>query len=293
MPACTKPIGATPVKVFLKKPLPDEQGSSGKARTFTPQLYKAPAGMNFTTKHLFQIEVIMKALSVQQPFAFEIMNGLKTIEVRSWDTLHRGDLLICSSQKPAFSREEMEEIEDDYDCTLIYGHAICLASLTDVRPVKRGDEEPAIMEEIDPDAYAWVLENARPVVPFPVKGQQGLFNVEDALITVSPFKCNEPVKAKKGVRSQDFGIDLSGWQCRTGHLILMEEEEGEARIHVIWDSASLRRIPIEMVRECEQEGFDWTGMLLRLSEIEKAEARDTPEDVENMIDKIMEDFHGA
>lgn len=230
----------------------------------------------------------MKALTVQQPFAFEIMSGLKTIEVLSWDTLHRGDLLICSSKKPAFSREEMEEIEDDYDCTLIYGKAICLVRLVDVRPMRRGDEEPALMDEIDPEAYSWILEAARPVVPFPVKGQQGLFDVDDNLVTASPFQCNEPVKAKKGARSQDFEMDFSGWQGRTGHLVT--EEEGEIRIHVMWDSVSLRHIPTEVVRECEREGFDWTGILMRLNEIEKATPRDTPQDTEHTIDKILEEI---
>ena len=121
----------------------------------------------------------MKAISVQQPFAFEIMSGLKTIEVRSWDTLHRGDLLICASGKPAFSREEMAELEEEYGCTFLYGQALCLARLVEVRPMQQGDEEEALMDEIDPEAFSWVLEEVRPVVPFPVKGKQGFYEVDD------------------------------------------------------------------------------------------------------------------
>lgn len=229
----------------------------------------------------------MKALSVQQPFAFEIMSGIKTIEVRSWDTLHRGELLVCSSKKPAFSQDEMEEIEDEYGCAFLYGQALCLVRLSDVRPMRKGDEEQALVEKVDPDAYAWVLENARPVVPFPVKAQQGIFQVDDSLITVSPFKYHQSVIVKKGVVAKDFGIDFSGWQGRTGFIVLTDE--GEVRVHVMWDSVSLGKIPLTTIETCEGEGFDWTGVLLRLSEVEEVDARDTLQDVEDALEAILED----
>ncbi|HFC8533055.1 TPA: ASCH domain-containing protein [Neisseria lactamica] len=40
----------------------------------------------------------MKALSVRQPYAFLIGNCEKSIELRSWKTDYRGDLLICASK---------------------------------------------------------------------------------------------------------------------------------------------------------------------------------------------------
>ena len=67
--------------------------------------------------------------------------GIKTIEVKDWDTIHRGDLLICSARKPAFSKDEMEEMEEEYGCTFLYGHALCVVRIIDVRPMKEGDEE--------------------------------------------------------------------------------------------------------------------------------------------------------
>ena len=39
----------------------------------------------------------MKALSVQQPYASLIAHGEKTVEIRSWRTQYRGDLLIVAS----------------------------------------------------------------------------------------------------------------------------------------------------------------------------------------------------
>ncbi len=231
----------------------------------------------------------MKALSVQQPFAFEIMSGAKTIEIRDWDTLHRGDLLICSAGKPAFSREDMEEMEEEYGCTFLYGHAICVVRLVDVRLMRRGDEEKALVNEIDPEAYSWIIEDVRPVVPLPVtfKGKETLFDVDDALISISPFKYDEPVVVKSGTHAHDFGIDFSGWHGRAGDIVVTEEEY--PRIHVTWDSLSLRDIPISVIERCLREGFDWTGVLLRLAEIESAPARDTWEDVLDTIEAIVEE----
>ena len=43
---------------------------------------------------------VLKALSVQQPFANLIADGSKTIEIRTRGTTHRGPLLIVSSKRP-------------------------------------------------------------------------------------------------------------------------------------------------------------------------------------------------
>jgi hypothetical protein len=228
----------------------------------------------------------MKAITARQPSAFEIMSGLKTIEVTTWDTLHRGDLLICASGKPAFSKEEMEEIEEEYGCRFVYGQALCVVRLVDVRPMVKGDAEEALVAEADLDAFSWVLEDARPVVPFPVKSQQGLFDVDDHLVTVSPFRYDETVAVKSGTVARDFGIDFSGWRGRASDIVLTEE--GEPRVRVMWDSLSLKAIPLAVIERCEKDGFDWTGVLLRLTEIEPAELRDTWIDVQDAIESIVE-----
>ncbi len=228
----------------------------------------------------------MKATSIQQPFAFEILSGQKTIEVRDWDSIYRGDLLICSSGKPAFPDEDMEELEEEYGCTFLYGQALCVVRLVDVRLMRKGDEEEAMEDEVDPEAYSWVFEDVRPVVPFPLKGKQGLFDVDENLVTISPFKYDESVVVKKGIHSQDFGIDFSGWQGRVSDIIA---EEGEPRVQVIWDSLTLRTIPLEVIEKCEKEGVDWTGALVRLQEIEHSQPRDTWEDVHDTILDIEEE----
>ena len=46
----------------------------------------------------------MRVLSVKEPFATLILNGIKKIETRSWKTNYRGELFIHASGK-TFAKE--------------------------------------------------------------------------------------------------------------------------------------------------------------------------------------------
>lgn len=117
----------------------------------------------------------MKALSVAPNWGMMILYEYKSIECRSWSTPYRGDLLICTTQKPT------------PDC--IAGHALCVVRLADVVPFKKAHLYDAGMEEVGmppKGSFAWLLEDVRPVRPFRVKGQQGFFDVDDSLIELLP-----------------------------------------------------------------------------------------------------------
>lgn len=103
----------------------------------------------------------MKALSVKQPWANLIAAGAKTIETRTWATDYRGELLIVSSRKPPIEPA---------------GCAVAIANLVDSRPMTREDENAACCE-LYPRAVAWVLKDVRPVSPFPIRGQLGIYEV--------------------------------------------------------------------------------------------------------------------
>lgn len=106
----------------------------------------------------------MKALSVKQPWANLIASGKKTIETRTWVTDYRGELLIVSSKSP--------NIEPA-------GCALAIVHLVDCRPMTKADEASACCE-LYPNAHAWVLTQIRPIKPFPVRGQLGIYDVEFA-----------------------------------------------------------------------------------------------------------------
>lgn len=104
----------------------------------------------------------MKGLSIRQPWVNLILTGHKTIETRTWSTKYRGDLLIVASKSP--------RIEP-------YGCAVAVVTLSDVRVMTKQDESYACCE-IYPKAHSWVLTNLRPIMPIPMKGALGIFNVD-------------------------------------------------------------------------------------------------------------------
>ena len=116
----------------------------------------------------------MKAISIRQPYAHWILCGEKNYEYRTWNTDHRGDLLVCSSASP--------KIENT-----IMGHALCIVNVTDVIQVTRKnyselqlDEPPLRGEKL----FAWKLEDLRIIKPFPVKGKLNFYYVDDEQIEI-------------------------------------------------------------------------------------------------------------
>lgn len=105
----------------------------------------------------------MIALSVKQPWASMIAEGQKTIETRTWPTKHRGDLLIVASKSPRISGKPVSA-------------ALCIVNVMDCRPMTTEDESAACCP-VYPGAYAWVLDNVRPIGNFHVRGSLGLYHV--------------------------------------------------------------------------------------------------------------------
>ena len=52
---------------------------------------------------------------------------------------------------------------------------MAIVTLVDIRMMSKEDEEAALYKKY-PEARSWILENIRPIDPFPVKGQLGLFD---------------------------------------------------------------------------------------------------------------------
>lgn len=108
----------------------------------------------------------MKALSIKEPWASLILRGEKTIETRTWQTKHRGDVLICASKKPSQG---------------FAGHAVCIAKIVNCRPMTKEDEHFAKCDFYH-GAFAWELEDVREVEHTFVQGKQGLFDVPNFCI---------------------------------------------------------------------------------------------------------------
>ena len=108
----------------------------------------------------------MKALSIHPIYAMYILNGYKTVECRTWKTDYRGEFVICSTAKQIRGT--------------IPGHALCTAKIVDIVPFTKDHLKAACMyeDEMPENAYAWILEDVRPIRPVPVKGKLSLWNYD-------------------------------------------------------------------------------------------------------------------
>jgi hypothetical protein len=127
-----------------------------------------------------------KALSVRQPYAWLLVNGIKTCENRSWDTKHRGTLIIHAGSK-AMTKDDWQwlgEICADLDIPvppaddplLQTGAIVGCVYLANVVAKPDPDWELGWWDE---ESLAWMISAAKQVEePIPMKGKLQLFDVE-------------------------------------------------------------------------------------------------------------------
>lgn len=130
----------------------------------------------------------MKALSVRQPWASFIAHGWKTVECRSWPTKYRGELIICSSKG-----DDILEVDPPAnELILPGGMALGVVDLFDCRRMTKEDFDAAMVPE-DKEweanvlkGYAWHLKPIYELIPTPVKGKLGIFNLDIPLKKLPP-----------------------------------------------------------------------------------------------------------
>ena len=131
----------------------------------------------------------MKTLSVTEPYATIIRNGIKKIETRSWKTNYRGDLLIhaSSTRIPKEYRQNAKLMELVDGMPLNFGKIVCKCKLVDcvlmdeefIRSVKENEKE-YISGFYSSGRYAWILEDVVPVMTSKkVKGRLGLWECNE------------------------------------------------------------------------------------------------------------------
>jgi len=128
----------------------------------------------------------MKALSMKQPWAHALVDGIKSIEVRTWSTKHRGPLLICASASP---RDMFWAPGGGYDPLQMHaGCMIGVVEVLDCRPMVKADNE-ASLGSYGADCWAWVTRPIGFVRPVAIKGKLNLFEVPDR--EIRPLEAHE------------------------------------------------------------------------------------------------------
>ena len=136
--------------------------------------------------------MIVKCLSLWEPWATLMMIGAKRIETRSWYTPYRGPLLIHAAK----NRSEIELVhEPEFTAalkgqSLHFGQILCVVDLINCERTETLCDDDALFEDrggwtewdmgnYGPNRFGWVTENVRPLPqPLDYRGAQGLFNVE-------------------------------------------------------------------------------------------------------------------
>lgn len=124
----------------------------------------------------------MKALTVCQPYAAMIVDGIKRVENRTWPTKHRGLIYIHAGKSrrwiitaPNWPMPPLRE----------FGAVLGIADLVDcleytrIRAGEYVEKYPWLLEhEHTSGPWCWILARPEHIGPWPWRGAQGLFNID-------------------------------------------------------------------------------------------------------------------
>lgn len=123
---------------------------------------------------------MIPALSIRQPWAWLIVNGLKDVENRDWPTQFRGELLVHAGL--TLPRRYYDEVAEQ-----LQGLGFHSITLPPYEALERGGfvgwtrivdcvrEHPSHWKQ--EGSHGFVLRDSRPIPFVPWKGRLGFFNV--------------------------------------------------------------------------------------------------------------------
>lgn len=127
----------------------------------------------------------MKVITIKQPFATLIAEGLKEYEFRTWKTKYRGELLIHAGK--GIDKKAMKKFEQ-YNFNYPSGCIIAKVNLCDC--IKNDDTARKILNKKNPlvyssiiedtnwKGYGFKLENIEKINSIPIKGKLSLWNYD-------------------------------------------------------------------------------------------------------------------
>lgn len=134
----------------------------------------------------------MRVLSIKEPFASLICEGIKHIETRSWKTNYRGEIYIHASLAKVPKNDErinclMKMLNDK---ELSMGKIICKCKLVDcvymteeyIKDMRENNEIEYLCGHYEVGRYSWVLEDVEVLdEKFEAKGRLGIWHYNDRL----------------------------------------------------------------------------------------------------------------
>ena len=127
----------------------------------------------------------MKVITIKQPFATLIVEGIKEYEFRTWRTKYRGDILIHAGKgidKIAMKKYEYLNLKYPIGCI------IAKATITDCLKIDNNartmlkEKNPIVysnvINQLSWEGYGFKLENIEKITPIPAKGKLSLWDYD-------------------------------------------------------------------------------------------------------------------
>src|SRR5258708_7662219 len=130
----------------------------------------------------------MYALSLKQPWATLLVNGLKTIEVRSWPTARRGPILIHAARVPdgrlqAWAKVPLDLLRQTKQRGGIIGSAELIGCVTYASQKAFGADQNLHLNEpgwfTGPKLFGFTFTNAKALPFYPFSGWMRFFEVDE------------------------------------------------------------------------------------------------------------------
>ena len=192
----------------------------------------------------------MKVLSLTEPCATLIKNGIKRVETRSWKTNYRGELYIHASKtKIPKEWKENREFMSLVTTSLHYGYIICKCKLKDciymteeyVKDMKENHYQEYLCGKYEVGRYAWILEDLE-ILNEPIKAN-GQLNIWEYYNEFEIMDLMNDIQYgwidKKGNKYIDDSI--SDAEFSNTYLLQTPKEIIKNKIGVCYDQVELER----------------------------------------------------
>ena len=119
---------------------------------------------------------VFHCLSIQQPWAWAVVSGEKSIENRSWTTSYRGPVVIqAGATKEVLNRLTQAGQRPTSVSTAAFGAMIGIVDLVDIAPLSKELE----LNKWAWGPYCWQFENPRTFLKaIPAKGKLKLYTAD-------------------------------------------------------------------------------------------------------------------
>lgn len=126
----------------------------------------------------------MKVITIKQPFATLIAQGLKEYEFRTWKTNYRGEILIHAGKtidKDAMKRYEYLDLDYPTGCIIAKANLTdCVYVDSDLKKELERKDKIVYYGIINStkDEYGFKLDNIEKIEPIKINGKLGIWNLK-------------------------------------------------------------------------------------------------------------------